>query len=806
MASLMPQDLWRTVRRARLIQVLTVYLASAFVVLQATDILVDRLALPDWVFPVALVLLLIGLPMVMATAIVQSGPADRGTASGAPDGESGAAEAADAESAPLAGPTALSEGGRPSDRQARWDPDGDGRVTLGDVAMVARQWLTWHRTLAGGIAAFLLLALAVSGYTAMRTFGIGPVGSLLATGVIEERERILVADFESATDPALAGVVTEAFRIDFGQSPILTVVDPAAVRDALGRMGRDPADGLDHALAREVALRDGITALVTGEVAAAGTGYVLTARLLSVANEEVLAGLRESARDDADLIPAIDRLSKRLRERIGESLRTIRAAPPLADVTTPSIEALRRYTLAIHAEEVDRDRRRALSLLEDAIALDSAFAMAHRKLAVVLGNLGEDRSRQREAVTRAYQHLDRLSEWERQHTAGQYHRRVTGDTDRELRAYRAMLDLDPDDPSALNNIGTVYGRMRDWERAAEYYRRASQADTTSTLSLFNLIGSLLNLGRNDEARDLHRELERRFPGNRLGEEIRIGFALLAYDFEEAERQIARYEENWIEDPDGRLAAAYSRTAVATLQGRLTDAERHWGRVGEERERGGRAALLLADAVTAAEHRLHVARDTAGAVAVVDHALARYPLDGIDAYDRPYVDLALFRAAVGDADRIRALIASFDAELGGDAHRGIRQDRAALDVALALGERRWRDVHALIPAAEQAVCHICWHPLAGIAHEGSGDPDSAIAAYTAYVETPSAMRPLVDPTWRGFVHERLADLHLQRDEHEVAAYYAANQLELWDDPDPELRPRVEALQAVLHAAVRERPQR
>ena len=79
-------------------------------------------------------------------------------------------------------------------------------------------------------------------------------------------------------------------------------------------------------------------------MSSAGSGYVLTASLVSPATGELLTSERVTARSEDDVIDAIDELSKGLRERVGESLRTIRAEEPLDQVTTSDLEALRLYT------------------------------------------------------------------------------------------------------------------------------------------------------------------------------------------------------------------------------------------------------------------------------------------------------------------------------------------------------------------------------------------------------------------------------------------------------------------------------
>src|SRR5690606_28860924 len=105
--------------------------------------------------------------------------------------------------------------------------------------------LTWRNAILGGVAAFALLGLAVTGYFVMRVTGIGPVASLAAQGIIEEGEAIIIADFENtSSDPSLGDVVTEALRVDLAGSPALTPLAPARIQEALRLMQRAPNERL----------------------------------------------------------------------------------------------------------------------------------------------------------------------------------------------------------------------------------------------------------------------------------------------------------------------------------------------------------------------------------------------------------------------------------------------------------------------------------------------------------------------------------------------------------------------------------
>ena len=168
-------------------------------------------------------------------------------------------------------------------------------------------------------------------------------------------------------------------------------------------------------LAREVAVRDGIKAVLEGDVGAAGTGFILSATLRAAETGETLASFRRTAETPEEVIGAIDKLSQDIRQKTGESLRSIKQGAPLEEVTTTSLEALRKFTEAEVSFDAG-DEAEALALLEDAIALDSAFAMAHRKIAITLYNLGMNREREVEALSAAYRHRHRLTERDRKST------------------------------------------------------------------------------------------------------------------------------------------------------------------------------------------------------------------------------------------------------------------------------------------------------------------------------------------------------------------------------------------------------
>ena len=117
---------------------------------------------------------------------------------------------------------------------------------------------------------------------AMRSRELPPRETLLEAGILAQRERLLLADFGTRqVDSSLGGVLTEAFRIDLAQSPAVTLVSSVQVAEVLARMERPDTARLNPALAREIAVREGIKGVVTGEIARAGPQYVLSAQVIA---------------------------------------------------------------------------------------------------------------------------------------------------------------------------------------------------------------------------------------------------------------------------------------------------------------------------------------------------------------------------------------------------------------------------------------------------------------------------------------------------------------------------------------------
>ena len=714
------------------------------------------IGLPDWVFPGSVGVMLAGLPVIALTAFVQRTTHRAFTATPGSVGPQG---------------------------------------TMATLAMRASPHLSWRRTwLGGGIAVGTFAALVV-GFMVLRALGIGPMASLRGTGDFGARETLMVADFTSpANDSTLGATVAEALRTALAQSPSLDVLTRPAIRDLLGLMKR-PADTLvTYDLAREIATREGAKAVLDGSIERLGSSYVVSARLVSTLDGRELALFREEAASDDELLPAVGKLSREVRAKAGESLRTIRASSELERVTTASLPALRKYVEGSRIADEDGDYVRGITTVREAVRLDTSFAMAWRKLAALIGNEGTDRAAEIEAITKAFQHRDRLTEMERLLTEGFYYTRGPAyDGDRALAAYLRASELDSTSTAALNNAAVVLGDDRgEYVRAESLYRKVTELPRTFGGAFTNLLAMQIIDRRPPAALDSTLARYRKtFPDATDLWTAEVMAKIGKGDYGAADSIVAAVASNPVNQTQRYRAADYAAN-LAELAGRIAEARRWRAQVGE----------TVLQVVPTAANRLNPALDTAyfeagygdpaRARAAIQRGLARTPMREIAPASRPWQYLTWIGMLLGDAGLVREAVQGYEKDQLATAKDTIgARARNAADLAYAEG--RWGDMLRNVEIADQRHVFRARLPdlLRGLAYRGLGQPDSAIARLEAYVGTGDPFMEN-DRYFRARVYEMLGELYDQKGDTKKAVERYGQMTELWANADPSLQPKVKAV--------------
>jgi DNA-binding SARP family transcriptional activator/tetratricopeptide (TPR) repeat protein len=639
-------------------------------------------------------------------------------------------------------------------------------------------------------------------------------GALYATRSSPPVDTVLVADFHNHTrDSLLAGAITEAMRADLSQSRHTRVMSRSQVQAVLEHMRQPTGAITSETVIREVAERYGVKAFVTGDVAALGAGYSVSAELIAVKSGETLVSVREDAADSTKLITVVDRVSDRLRRGVGESLWAIRASPPLEQVTTSSLQALRLYSQAIRVGDQEGDTHRAVELLKQAVTFDTSFAMAYRKLGIYLFNMGVHAASD-DALLHAFRNRTRLPEVERYNTAGTYFSTVFL-YDSAIATYRAMLAMYPSDVRGLANLAAVYMNLREFARAEPLYHRAIESDSSIGLLYNHLATVQLNGGRYAEAEHTLRVRAQKFPRQQDDQLIEVSLRMMRDDYDGAQALMTRLLADAGSDAGSRLEPLKMLGTLALVRGHLEDSDRDFGAVEELQAGEGSGGGYIEAAVALAFSDIWYRHDRARGLATLDSAIARFPLESLEPLDRNYATLAYIYALGGRPVRARELLADVRAServsgvtRGG---LGLRDEGTYLRALGATELAEGKPAQAVVTLRESVrlyFCPTCTLPDLARALELAGYPDSAIAVYRQYVTTPWSEWQNALGEFRISSYQRLAALHEARGDTAKAIDAYETVAKLWVGADIALQPavadarrRAMALRAGKRVAVR-----
>lgn len=304
-----------------------------------------------------------------------------------------------------------------------------------------------------------------------------------------ERDWVMLGSLENRTaDPRFDGALETALRSSLEQSRYVNVLPEQQVREALRRMSRDGDERPGRELATEVAMREGVRALLVPSVTAVDGRFFVGVDMVDPATGLVVRSRRQPSASANGVLPALDVLAQDLRQSLGEDLGEIeRARMPIEQVTSPSVDALRAYTLGTRADAENRGAD-AILHFEQALELDPDFAMALSSLGRRLEATGR-RGEGLELIRRAAGLRDRLSE--REHLSLQALLAwMEGRPDAEARS-RALLDLYPDHHPAAHNLAIHAWVENRFEEALGLARRASAPQSVTRLASTYLQGVFL---------------------------------------------------------------------------------------------------------------------------------------------------------------------------------------------------------------------------------------------------------------------------------------------------------------------------
>ncbi len=282
---------------------------------------------------------------------------------------------------------------------------------------------------------------------------------------LTEKDTIVLADFSNSTGDAIFDdTLKTGLNVALRQSPFLNVLPDSEVARTLRLMTRPADTKLTPEVTRELCQRAGSKAYVAGAIGSLGSEYVLGLKAANCQSGDILAEEQVTAASKEKVLDALGDAASKLRAELGESLATVQKFDvPLALATTPSLEALKAYSLGVKVFS-EKGGSAALPYSQRSVELDPNFAIAYQALGLNYYNLGE-LELAREYVAKAFQLREHASEQERLAITAYYYDTATGELDKAVQAYQEEIASYPRESGHRANLGFVYAEQGQYEKA-----------------------------------------------------------------------------------------------------------------------------------------------------------------------------------------------------------------------------------------------------------------------------------------------------------------------------------------------------
>jgi DNA-binding winged helix-turn-helix (wHTH) protein/tetratricopeptide (TPR) repeat protein len=316
---------------------------------------------------------------------------------------------------------------------------------------------------------------------------------------LTDKDTIVLTDFANTTgDVLFDDTLKQGLSVQLEQSPFLDLISDRRVDDTLKLMGHAGGERLTPDLTREVCVRTGSKAMLAGSIAALGKQYVIGLKAVNCDTGDVLAEAQEQAAGKEVVLKALDAAAVRMRSRLGESHSSVQThVTPLMEATTPSLEALKAYSLGVKTQATQGDTA-ALPLFKRAAELDPNFALAYSSLTSVYANLNELKLAA-ECARKAYELREKVSERERFPIEIDYYMVVTGELEKAAQACEQWQRTYSRDYEPYANLSYIFASLGNHEKALEEVRDLVRLEPNDVISYSNLGGAYANLNQLNEA-------------------------------------------------------------------------------------------------------------------------------------------------------------------------------------------------------------------------------------------------------------------------------------------------------------------
>ena len=132
---------------------------------------------------------------------------------------------------------------------------------------------------------------------------------------------------------------------------MINIVSPQHLAQSVKYLGKPDGTAVTPEIAREIGVREGVKAILTGTIANLGKEYVITLTAQNTATGDEIVSEQAQAPDKEHVLDALGKAAAAIRGKLGEDLESIKKLDtPFGQATTSSLEAFRAYALGDKAQ------------------------------------------------------------------------------------------------------------------------------------------------------------------------------------------------------------------------------------------------------------------------------------------------------------------------------------------------------------------------------------------------------------------------------------------------------------------------
>ncbi len=294
-------------------------------------------------------------------------------------------------------------------------------------------------------------------------------------------------------------MIADLFIADLTQSKYIDVLSGERLFTILDELNQLEAKSYSSDILKQVAAQGRVNHILVGNYAKAGDTIRINVILQQARTDKTLASEGVEGKGEESIFSMVDELTKKIKANFKLSPEEIAddIDREVGDITTSSPEAYKYYVEG-RKYFLKGEWRQSILLMEKTVTIDPEFAMAYRSIAMGYNNLGL-MSERNIYMQKALESSDRSSDRERYRIQGDFYFSSEKTYDKAIESYIKLLELYPEDSIGNTNLGLLYYRLEEWDKAIERFEVCRKIKATFMPSYGGLADSYRAKGLNEKA-------------------------------------------------------------------------------------------------------------------------------------------------------------------------------------------------------------------------------------------------------------------------------------------------------------------